>query len=288
MSPVIPFTKPGEEPWPALVPFGEASPPALNLDEAIPPGLAPFRDFILAMAEAIQVPADAVASLAMAHVSLAVSRAFEVELLPQWREPAPLWFVVLAEPGERTSALLAGLSGPLYRWQESEHARLGAHLAKYAEARRDIEAELTGIRSKIGRASPEDKAALRTEAEALAEKLEGMFHARPELLPPGTAPKIVAMIVERNELDAAAAKADNNHREVFNRRIAFRDGMGKLAAEARRFDGLPEGDPRAKPARDALAGAQRELRELEDAETQAKAEAAKTKTAAENGKYRTA
>jgi hypothetical protein len=126
------------------------------------------------------------------------------------------------------------------------------------------------------------------EAYRAAEKLEGMYRNRPELLPPGTAPKIVALIVERNELDATANAAAQAYERAFNKRITFRDGLSKLAAEARRFDGLPENDPQAKPARDALAAAQRELRELEDAETQAKAEAAKTKAAAENAKYRTA
>lgn len=211
MSGVFPFSKPAEEPWPDFIPFGEARPPALNLDEVIPAGLAPFRDFILATAEAIQVPADAVAPLAMALVSLAASRAFEIELLPQWREPAPLWFVVLAEPGERKSALLAGLSGPLYRWQESEHARLGAFLAKYAEARRDIEAELDGIRSRIGRARIEDKAALRTEAEALAAKLEGMPPLKaPELATANYTPEAVRDLLLDNGEKAGIVAAETD------------------------------------------------------------------------------
>ncbi len=199
MSPVVQFTKPGEEPWPDLVPFGEARPPALNLDEAIPPELAPFREFILATAEAIQVPADAVAPLAMAYVSLAASRSFEVELLPQWRETAPLWFLVLAESGERKSALLAGIAVPLHHWQEDEAARLGAYLAKYTEARRDIEAELTGIRSKISRANPEDKAALKKDAETLAEKLEGMPPLRaPELVTADATPEAIRNLLVSN------------------------------------------------------------------------------------------
>jgi hypothetical protein len=39
MSPLEHFTKPGEDPWPAIVPFTKAELPSLNLDEAIPTGL---------------------------------------------------------------------------------------------------------------------------------------------------------------------------------------------------------------------------------------------------------
>jgi hypothetical protein len=209
MSPVVTFTKPGEDPWSDLVPFGEAKPPKLDLDEVIPPALGHLRDFILATAEAIQVPVEGVAPISLALVSLAASRSFEVELLPQWRETAPLWFLVLAESGERKSALLASLLGPLNRWQEAEASRLGSYLARYGETRRGIEAELAGLRSKIGRAAPEDRAKRKSEAEILAEKLEGM--------PPLSAPDLVT--------------ADATPEAVRNLLVANGEKLGIFAAE---------------------------------------------------------
>ena len=186
-------------PWPAPVPFGRGEPPSLNLAEAIPSTLTPFRDFILATAEAVQISPDAVAPLAMALVSLAASRAFEVELLPQWRETAPLWFLVLAEPGERKSALLSALTRPLHCWQADERARLKCDLAKYAEGRRVIEARLTGIRGKIAKAKQGDASPLERDADTLAVRLEKMPPlAAPDLVTADATPEAMRDLLVRN------------------------------------------------------------------------------------------
>ena len=108
------------EPWPTPRPLACPPPPTLDLEKAIPPGLAPLREFCASVAEALQVPPDAVPPLALALASIGTSRALEVSLSPQWRETAPLWFAVLAEPGERKSALLGLLSAPLHKWQAWE------------------------------------------------------------------------------------------------------------------------------------------------------------------------
>ena len=137
-APIVPMPAdlcPGGEPWPTPRPLAGPTPPSLDLKKAIPPGLAPFQEFCEAVAEALQVPQDAVPPLALALTSIGTSRALELKLAPDWRETAPLWFAVLAESGERKSALLGLLAAPVYDWQAGETARLRDPLASYAEQR---------------------------------------------------------------------------------------------------------------------------------------------------------
>ena len=212
-------------PWPVPVAVGRIDPPSLALAEAIPSTIAPFRDFILATADAVQIAPDAVAPLAMALVSLAASRAFEVQLLPQWRETAPLWILILAEPGERKSALLSGLTGPLHSWQADERALLKCDLAKYAEARRIDEARLAGIRSKIAKAKQGDVSTLKREAEDLAARLENMPSlATPDLVTTDATPEAVRELLARNGEKLGLISAETDAGQLMGSRYAKSGG----------------------------------------------------------------
>lgn len=167
-------------PWPEPVPFTRPTPPPLDLAEAIPSTLPVLRDFIIAQAEALQVSPDAVALLSVGLASLAASRTFEIEPRLGWREIAPLWTVFLAEPGERKSALLHALAAPVYSWQSAERELLKYALASYAEQRRGTEARLSGVRSKLARAKPEEARQFEEDADKFARTLENM----PELCAP--------------------------------------------------------------------------------------------------------
>ena len=218
-------------PWPVPVPFGRIEPPALNLAEAIPSTLAPFRDFILATAEAVQISPDAVAPLALALVSLAASRSFEVELLPQWRETAPLWFLVLAEPGERKSALLSALTGPLHRWQTDERNHLKFALAKYAEARRSLEARLAGMRKKLGNAKPGDVSKLQNEAQSLAAEFAGMPDlSSPELITADATPEAMRDLLVRNGEKLGLVSAETDTGQLMGSRYADAPNLNMLLA----------------------------------------------------------
>ena len=130
--------------WASPVPYGEARPPRLDLGQVIPPALTLFRKFIEDTAEEVQTTVESVALLSLAIVSAAASRSFEIRLLPQWIETSVLWVLLLAEPGDRKSALLSKLSAPLYEWQCNENSQLAGPLAAYRERRCILEARLLG------------------------------------------------------------------------------------------------------------------------------------------------
>lgn len=207
------------EPWPALVPFDRPKPPHLDLGNAIPDSLADFRAFMHATAEALQVPVDAVAPLAIGIVSLAASRSFEVTLSKSWVETAPLWIVVLAEPGERKSALLSTLTKPLHEWQADERAHLKPALTAYAETRKTCEARLNGIRAKISRAKLVEVATLEKDAAALSHRLASMPElAAPELVTSNATPEAMRDLLCRNGEKLALVSAETDAGQLMGSR----------------------------------------------------------------------
>ena len=69
--------------------------PEFPLDDAFPPGLAPIRDYVSAVAEALQVPVDLPAMLLLPVGAVALAQKFEIEVTPEWREPSAIWTLTL-------------------------------------------------------------------------------------------------------------------------------------------------------------------------------------------------
>ena len=208
-------------PWPRPRPLSRLAAPVLDLNKCVPQGLAPLRDFCAAVAETIQAPPDAVAPLALALASVGTSRALEVELSPQWRETAPLWFAVLQEPGERKSALLGLLSAPLHQWQNDERQHLRHALAAHNERRKLTEARLAGVRQKLSRATGPDVATLERDALALAVQFENLpALSAPELLTSDATPEALRDLMARNGEKVALVSAEVDAGQLMGTRYA--------------------------------------------------------------------
>jgi hypothetical protein len=227
-------------PWPAPETFSHPVPPILDFDRAIPDCLYSFREFALATAEEVQVPADSVAALALGIVSLAASRSFEVQLLPQWRETAPLWIAVLAEPGDRKSASLAALTPPLHRWQTDERERLRDALAEYAEKRRIADSRLAVVRKNLANAEAEDVGRLQSEAMELARSLGSMEElAAPDLLTADATPEAIRGLLIRNGEKVGLAAPETDFQQLTGSRYGTGSQNLNLMLAGKSGDFLP-------------------------------------------------
>lgn len=102
--------------------------------EALPPWCA---QFVMETAESTQTPADLGAALALAVLASGVMGRFTVCARPGWTEPAVLYVVGLAEPGERKSALVSALTAPVRR-AEAEHTEATADARAAEQAKRKV------------------------------------------------------------------------------------------------------------------------------------------------------
>jgi len=183
------------EPWPTPRPLACPPPPTLDLEKAIPPGLAPFREFCAAVAEALQVPPDAVPPLVLALASIGTARALEVQLSPQWRETVNLWVCVLMDSAQKKSTILKLLKRPLEEWEKSKRVYLAHALADYDEKRNGLTSQLNGKRLRQNNATGTDLTKQRDEAREIRAKLERMPPlSAPTLSPTTSPPRHSAMI----------------------------------------------------------------------------------------------
>jgi replicative DNA helicase len=210
------------QPWPAPSPLTRPAPPVLNLAVALPDHLAELREFCEAVSVFLQVPSDCVPPLVVAIASIGTARALEIEPAPGWRETAPTWFAVLAEPGERKSALLSLLARPVYDWQADERAYLRHELAAYGERRRIAEARLAGKRDQAKRAKTgEDSAKLELDALNLAAALENLPPlAAPELITSDCTPEAARDLLARNGEKLAIVSAEIDAGQLMGSRHA--------------------------------------------------------------------
>ena len=222
-APVIPLeaARAEAEPWPTPISLSCPPPPTLDLEKAIPPGLAPFREFCAALAEALQVSPDAVPPLALALASIGTARALELEMQTGWRETAPLWFVVLGLPGERKSPIMTALAAPLHKWEQAERQYLNHALATYHERRRILEARLTGTRAQLQRAKGPEVSDLERRALELAGELETLPPlAVPALITSNATPEAMRDLLVRNGEKLALVSAESDAEQLLGSRYA--------------------------------------------------------------------
>ena len=251
------WQRPGEAvfDWAPPIPYEVARPPSLDLGQVIPPALVQFRDLVEATANAVQTSVEAVSLLCLAIVSAAAGRSFEIRLLQQWYETVVLWVVLLAEPGDRKSALLSKLSEPLYGWQFDENSRLAGPLAAYREQRRILEARLVWLRRKISSPTATNVSQLQNSALALAQQLD----ATPELHPPDlitadVTPEALRTLLVRNGEKIALVSAETDFQQLTGSRYSKDGGQNlNLMLAGKTGDPLPghrvtKSEPLKRPA----------------------------------------
>ncbi|MFI5943667.1 YfjI family protein [Streptomyces uncialis] len=108
-----PETEPGAEAWvwedPVPLTGTRVRPP---FPVHVLPGWV--RDFVTAVAEETQTPADLAGSLALAVLATAAGGRSVVHVRGAWREPTNLYTVVALPPANRKSAVFSLLTNPLY------------------------------------------------------------------------------------------------------------------------------------------------------------------------------
>jgi hypothetical protein len=179
--------------WDEIEPLEtEEEPPEIDLEACLAP-VPRVREFVAAIAGSYQVDP---AMLSLSCISLAISRAVEVQLGPDWRQPAPIWTCPIAEPGERKTAVFAELTAPIMAYQKVHDGELQDVLARHAAETRSIQKRVETLRCQQARKG--DPAAL-TELLGLEEQLARREDLqKPRLVVMDATPESVIVALYRN------------------------------------------------------------------------------------------
>ncbi|MFE2183293.1 YfjI family protein [Streptomyces sp. NPDC059455] len=165
---------------------------------AFPLGTLPpwLRDYVAAVAEETQTPADMAGSLALAVLASAAGGRTVVHIRGRWREPTNLFVVVALPPANRKSAVFSLMTEPLYIAEKTMVTE---------SASRIVEAELTArlakeaadhAAAKAARAESGKRDELVAEAIGLAQVAESLtVPAVPRLLADDATPEVIASLL---------------------------------------------------------------------------------------------
>ncbi len=82
-----------------------------------------IRDYVEAVAEHTQTPIDMMAVSAMCVVSTAIQGKFEIKGKEGYIEPINIYAMIIAQPGERKSAVQRLATKPLYKFEKEENEK---------------------------------------------------------------------------------------------------------------------------------------------------------------------
>ena len=168
-----------------LEPFDEDKPDALPPFpvEALPPAM---RDFVRAVSESLQSPADMAAVGLLAVCALAAQGCWKVEVKQDWQEPLNLYALVIAPPSERKSPVLREITRPVYEFEAQEQARREPSIREYQTRRSILEKQLSAALDRAakppkGKGTESQTERLSTEQEALdlQEELSQLQEVKP-------------------------------------------------------------------------------------------------------------
>lgn len=131
----------------AIIPLKNTSPtPPFPLN-SLPNNV---RHFVEYTARAIQVHSDMPAALALSVLSACVQGKAKIAVTPEWSEELNLYTAVIAEPGERNSAVFAALTAPVQEYVEAYNQLHAAEIAAYKNRLNKLEAQKTDLINKGG------------------------------------------------------------------------------------------------------------------------------------------
>ncbi|MBC7771407.1 MAG: DUF3987 domain-containing protein [Pyrinomonadaceae bacterium] len=157
-------------PWSPPRPLHEGPPPPpIPLEAAFPPALSEVRDFVAAVAEAIQVPLDLPAMLLLPIAGVCIAQKFEIELRPGWREIPALYILSLLESGERKSGTFSLMIAPILAWEREQAGELGPMIACAQEERKIKEGAQAELRKKAAKGDSQAREDAMELAQQLAE-----------------------------------------------------------------------------------------------------------------------
>lgn len=108
--------------------------PAFDLAALFPAATAEIRDYFADLARSTQTPPDMAALLCVAVASACICNVACVRGHGDHIEPAPLWALVLSEPGTRKSAVLAELLRPILKWEAGKGREMRPVIAAAARS----------------------------------------------------------------------------------------------------------------------------------------------------------
>ena len=190
--------------WDKPIPFSNPNTPDFPV-ESLPGAVGAFVE---QLAESTQTPEEMAGILSLGILATAFQSKYEVEITPDWREPLCLYPVAVAPPGERKSAVISALSGPVYEYEAEQREFEAAEIAQNQTERVLLEKALQAAQNSAAKGKGNFEAK-RQEALDLSAQLSNFKELHPfRLMVDDTTPEKLVDMMEMQGGSITVASAE--------------------------------------------------------------------------------
>lgn len=100
-----------------------------------------MRNYVKQISNAMQVHPDMPSALSLSVIAACVQGKTKIRITPEWQEELSLYTAVIAEPGERKSAVFSALTAPIYNYTENYNLSHAAEIAAYQNKVKRLEVQ---------------------------------------------------------------------------------------------------------------------------------------------------
>ncbi|MGD6753808.1 DUF3987 domain-containing protein [Streptomyces sp. BH105] len=155
-----------------------------------------LREFVDAVAEETQTPADLAGTLALAVLATAAGGRVIVQLRGRWREPLNLFTVVALPPGNRKSAVFTAMTAPLRAVEKVLASSAAGRIAEAEVTAKMAREAADKATTQAAKSEGAERDALQAEAIALAQAADSLeIPASPRLLADDATPEVVTTLM---------------------------------------------------------------------------------------------
>lgn len=190
--------------WDKPIPFNNPNTPGFPV-ESLPGAVGAFVE---QLAESTQTPEEMAGILSLGIMATAFQSRYEVEITPDWREPLCLYPVAVAPPGERKSAVISALAGPVYEYEAEQREFEAAEIAQNQTERVLLEKALQAAQNGAAKGKGNFEAK-RQEALDLSAQLANFKELHPfRLMVDDTTPEKLVDLMEMQGGSITVASAE--------------------------------------------------------------------------------
>ncbi len=187
-------------------------------------------DFFADVARSTQTPPEMAALLGLAIASACICNVACVRGHGDHVEPAPIWAMVLSEPGTRKSAVLSELLKPVLMWEADKAREMRPLIAAAVQRHRITERRMRTLEENAAKADdPDKRALLEDETIRIAQEMgSSPVPTAPVLLASEPTPEALVRQMKENQGRALLASAEGDALDIVQGRYSGVRNYGAL------------------------------------------------------------
>jgi len=219
--------------WETPIPFDEIFTPNFPVD-ALPSVISAY---VLALAESTQTPVEMGAALSLGILATAIQRNYDVAVTADWKEPLCLYLSIVADPGEKKSAVISSMSKPVFDFEQRANELEAVDIMQSQTKRAILEKRLVTLQNQAVKATKSSSNTSFDEALALSEEIAQFKDISPtRLFVDDTTPEKLIDLMEKQNGCITIASAEGG---IFDSMLGRYDKVSSLDIYLKGHSGDP-------------------------------------------------